>query len=175
MKLNLGSGKSKLEGFIGVDIKQFPEVEVVHDLGKVRWPFDDDSCDEAVASHFLEHLSGKERIFFFNELFRVLKRGAKCTIVTPHWASTRAYGDVTHQWPPVSEFFYFYLSKAWRKDNAPHEDGPPDGYCCDFEATWGYSLHPTLAVRNQEFQQFALGNYKEAALDMQATVIAKKG
>ena len=176
MKLNLGCGKSKLEGFIGVDVRQFDggSVEVVCNLGKDRWPFDDDSCDEAVCSHMLEHLAGRERIHFFNELWRVLRKGAKCQIVTPHWASTRAYGDVSHQWPPVCEFFYYYLSASWRKDNAPHDDGPPDGYCCDFEATWGYSVHPALTVRNAEYQQFALSNYKEAAMDMAATVTARK-
>jgi SAM-dependent methyltransferase len=171
--LNLGCGKTKLEGYIGVDIRKFDgtdSVEVVCDLGKDRWPFDDDSVEEAVCSHTLEHIPSKERIWFFNQLYRVLRKGGKCVITTPHWASTRAYGDVTHQWPPVCEFFYYYLSKEWRKDNAPHEDGPPDGYQCDFEATWGYSMHPALAVRNQEYQQFALGNYKEAAMDMQAAV-----
>lgn len=177
MKLNLGCGKTKLEGFIGVDVRKFDgvdSVEVVCNLGKDRWPFDDDSCEEAHCSHMLEHLKGPERVHFFNELWRVLKKGGKCQIVTPHWASTRAYGDVSHEWPPVCEFFYYYLSKDWRKDNAPHDDGPPNGYVCDFEAVWGYSVHPVLQVRNQEYQQFALANFKEAAMDMSATVTARK-
>jgi hypothetical protein len=31
-------------------------------------------------------------------------------------------------------------------------------------------MHPSLHVRNTEYQQFALQNYKEAAQDMQATL-----
>jgi SAM-dependent methyltransferase len=183
VKLNLGCGKTKLEGFIGIDKIQFPEVEILCDIGKDRWPFDDDSVEEAICSHTLEHLTGPQRVWFFNQLYRVLKKGGKCQIITPHWNSTRAYGDVTHQWPPVCEMFYYYLSHAWRvgdptatppvPGNAPHDDGPPDGFCCDFDATWGYSMHPELHMRNQEFQQFALAHYKEAAMDMAATVTKK--
>ena len=78
----------------------------------------------------------------------------------------RAYGDLTHQWPPVSEFWFYYLNAEWRKVNAPHNDG----YTCDFDATWGYSLHPSLNVRNVEYQQFALNAHKEAAQDIVATL-----
>jgi len=141
-------------------------VDVVCDLGTEPWPWQDDTVDEAHSSHMVEHLTGPQRIHFVNELCRVLKRGGKATLVTPHWASCRAYGDLTHQWPPVSEFWFYYLNVEWRKVNAPHNDG----YTCDFDATWGYSLHPSLNVRNVEFQQFALNSHKEAAQDIIATL-----
>lgn len=170
MKLDLGCGPNKKEGFLGVDCRQFDgKVDVVHDL-RQPWPWEDGSIEEANSSHFVEHLTQNERIHFVNELYRVLKPGGKCLIVTPHWASCRAYGDLTHQWPPVSEFWFYYLSKEWRAANAPHNDG----YTCDFEATWGYSFHPMLGVRNQEFQQFAMQFYKEACQDILCTLTAKK-
>lgn len=169
MKIDLGCGKHKKEGFIGVDVRKFEGVDLVCDMGKERWPFDDDSIEEGNCSHMLEHLEGMERVHFFNELYRVLKKGAKCLIVTPHWASSRAYGDMTHCWPAVSEMFYYYLSKSWREVNAPHNDF----YTCDFDATWGYSTNQLLHTRNQEFQQFALQFYKEAAQDLIATVTKK--
>lgn len=166
MKLDLGCGTRKKEGYIGVDSRQFDGVDVVCDLGTEPWPWQDDTVDEAHSSHMVEHLTGPQRIHFVNELCRVLKRGGKATLVTPHWASCRAYGDLTHQWPPVSEFWFYYLNVEWRKVNAPHNDG----YTCDFDATWGYSLHPSLNVRNVEFQQFALNSHKEAAQDIIATL-----
>jgi hypothetical protein len=43
-------------------------------------------------------------------------------------------------------------------------------YTCDFAATWGYSLHPSIQHRNTEYQTFALSNYKEAAQDIIATL-----
>jgi len=166
VKLDLGCGPNKREGYIGVDSRQFPNVDVICDLGKDKWPWQDDTVEEAVCSHMLEHLEPAERIHFVNELHRVFKKGAKCQIITPHWASTRAYGDLTHKWPPVCEFWYYYLLKGWRDANAPHNDG----YTCDFDAVWGYAMNQALAVRAPEHQQFALSWYKEAASDMIATI-----
>ncbi len=175
LKLDLGAGKNGKEGFKKVDRRAFPGVDFVTDLNE-KWPWEDSSVEEAHMSHTLEHFTGVKRVHVMNELWRVLKPGGKCQIITPHWCSSRAYGDFTHQWPPVGEMFYYYLSKTWRKDNAPDNDieWNPEGYACDFEATWGYGMRADLTVRNQDYQNFALSNYKEAAMDLHANLIAKK-
>lgn len=171
IRLDIGCGKNKRAGFLGVDAIKFDGVDVVMDA-REAWPWKDNTVDEVNCSHFVEHLTAMERVHFVNELYRVLKPGAKATITVPHWASNRAYGDPTHQWPPVSEMWFYYLSKAWRATNAPHTDAEhnPKGFTCDFDATWGYSLHPTLGVRNGEYQQHALTFWKEAAQDTVATL-----
>lgn len=167
IKIDLGCGTQKREGFVGVDVRAFDGVDVVMNMGVDRWPWDDNSVEEAHASHAVEHLTRPERIHFVNELFRVLVPGGKATIIVPHWNSTRAYGDLTHEWPPVVEFWLYYLDADWRKVNAPHNDR----YTCDFKgATWGYNPHPELLSRNADYQQFALNHYKEAAQDMVATL-----
>ncbi len=168
LKLDLGCGINKREGFLGVDSRKFNGVDVVADLTK-KWPWKNNTVEEVNASHVVEHMTAPQRIHFVNELHRVLIPGGKATIATPHWASMRAYGDLTHQWPPVSEFWFYYLSREWRETQAPHNDE----YTCDFVATWGYSMHPSFHVRNQELQQFAMANYKEAIQDMIATLIKK--
>jgi hypothetical protein len=169
LKLDFGCGKNKAEGFKGVDIIDFSGVDFVIDLRK-SWPWKDDSVAEARASHFIEHLTANERVRFVNELYRILVPGGKCLLIIPHWASCRAYGDPTHQWPPVSEFWFFYLNKEWRKINAPHTDVEhnPGGFNCHFEASWGYSFRDDLKVKNQEYVQFAQQNYKEVVTDMAA-------
>lgn len=167
LKLDLGCGKNPREGFVGVDSRDFGQ-PVKADLRK-PWPWADGSVEEVHCSHFIEHLTATERIHFVNELARVMKPDAKATVIVPHWASCRAYGDLTHQWPPVSEFWFYYLSKDWRAANAPHSDG----YTCDFEAVWGYSMRPDVAVKNQEYQQYAMANYKEAINDIHATLTKK--
>lgn len=172
LKIDLGCGPRKKEGFIGCDLIKFKGVDKVFDIGKVKWPFKDSSVDEVYASHFLEHLTAVERIHFVNELQRVLKKGATATIVVPHWCSTRAYGDPTHQWPPVCEMWFYYLDQKWRDENAPHTDVKnwDKGFACNLEASWGYAAHPALLTRNSEYQQFATTFYKEAVQDMQATL-----
>ena len=166
MKIDIGCGTKKEAGFVGIDSRAFEGVDHVLNAGTERWPFDDDSIEEARASHFVEHLTPSERVHFANELGRVLKKGGKALIITPHWASCRAYGDLTHQWPPVSEFWFYYLNAAWRTGNAPHNDQ----YTCDFDNAQGYNIHPALQVRAQEHVQFAIANYKEAAQDLICTL-----
>jgi SAM-dependent methyltransferase len=170
LKVDFGCGPNKREGFVGCDVIKFDNVDYVFDIGKEKFPFADNSVEEAHASHFVEHLDATERVHFVNELYRVLKPGAKATIIVPHWASCRAYGDLTHKWPPVSEFWFYYLDKGWRAGNAPHSTYKAD---VDFACTWGYNLRQDVTLRNQEYQQFAMQNYKEAVQDIVATFVKK--
>ena len=177
IRLDIGCGKNKREGFIGVDQYKMDGVDIVCDLTK-RWRWKDNSVDEVHCSHFLEHLTnfeGKwERTHFFNELYRVLKPEGKCTLILPHWNSTRYYGDPTHK-EPFSEMALSYLNAEFRAQQAPHSDKKwnPNGYACNFEATYGYNLRQDLISRNQEFQIMALQTQKEAAQDMIATLTKK--
>lgn len=184
LHIDLGCGPNKREGFIGVDALPFNgKVDVVMDIRK-KWPWKTGTVEEAHSSHFVEHLTSMERIHFWNELFRVLKapivrkdgtienEGGKALIIVPHWASSRAYGDPTHQWPPIGEFTWYYLKRDWREANAPHCDrkNVPWGLDCNFEAVGGYSFHPSMNSYNTERQQFAIQNYKEAAQDSIVTL-----
>lgn len=183
MRIDIGCGKNKKEGFFGVDAMSFEGVDLVLDLTKrklfkpgddfykawnnpefVAWPWEDGSVSEVHCSHFIEHLEWPERVHFFNELYRVLQKDGTCQLILPHWNSERYYGDPTHK-SPFSEMAFYYLSKEWRKGNAPHV-----GYTCDFECTWGWGVRQDLQQRNQEYQQFALQNYRGAATDLISTL-----
>ena len=84
MRLDLGCGKNPREGFVGVDVRDFGQ-EIVCDL-RGTWKWEDASVDEVNCSHFVEHLTGAERVNFFNELYRVMKPKATAFIVTPNWS-----------------------------------------------------------------------------------------
>lgn len=179
LRLDLGCGPNPKEGFHGVDSIKFDKVGTVLNIGIDKWPWPDSSVSEAYCAHTLEHLTNFndkwERVHFFNELYRVLKHDASCTLVIPHWSSNRYYGDPTHK-EPFSEFGFYYLDKNWRAVNAPHADiaHNPKGYSCHLACTWGYALHPSLAVRNAEYQQHAQQFWIEARQDMHANVKAVK-
>jgi len=167
LRLDLGAGKglNTPEGFTPVDVNPWEGVTVV-DLRK-RWPWKANSVDEARCIYVTHYLTAGERVHFFNELFRVLKPGAKALLHTPHWCSSRAYIDPRVQWPPVSEASYWSLNKAWREGQ---NEVDTTGLVCDFEPSLGYGMHHAIVVRNQEFQQDAVQWYKEAAQDLIATV-----
>lgn len=199
LKLDLGCGKNKREGFIGVDSRDFQGVDQVVDLVEEAtpwniekkddkfyrraqtykpWPWADGSVDEVHCSHFLEHLTGAERVHFFNELYRVLApteynaagqpiKGF-ATIIVPHWSNERAYGDPTHQWPPVTFFSFYYLNREWRAVNAPH-----CGYTCDFDVRGNNSISNEWTVKNQETQAFAQMHYINVATDLFLQVVRK--
>lgn len=176
VKLDIGCGSKKKDGFIGIDRLKFDKVDIVCDVGVAPLPYEDNTVEEVHSSHFIEHLSAQERVYFMNELYRVMKPGAKATIIVPHFGSGRAYGDPTHQWPPVAEFWFYYLKKEWRVANAPHTDIDhwDNGYRCDFDATWGYGIHPEISLRSQPQQQFAINFYKEAVQDIHATLVKRE-
>lgn len=139
------------------------------DLSKVKkkWEQASGSVDEVAVQNLIQMLTPDERIHFVNELHRVLKSGAKAVISAPWWASSRAYGDLAFQWPPVSEGWFFHLNAAWRKENAPWGIK----YKCDFDLPGiGYSLHPLMKDRNQEYVQNAITFWKESAQDLGVTL-----
>ena len=179
LDLGCGLGAHTPEGHIGVDCigtdkagKRIPAVKVVFDLGgPTRWPWKINSVDEVNCAMMLHYLTPQQRVFFFNELHRVMKPGAKAFIVTPMWSSNRAYIDLLAQWPPVAEGFYHTLQKAWRE---AQNSVDRSGLKCDFDVSGGYNMHPALMARNDDFRQEALYWNKEAAQDLIMTVIKRE-
>jgi 2-polyprenyl-3-methyl-5-hydroxy-6-metoxy-1,4-benzoquinol methylase len=92
MRLNLGSGLEKIDGFLGVDKCHGADIEM--DLERDMWIWYDDSIDEIICKHFVEHihdLSG-----FMNNCHRILIPGGRMTIVTPHPLCDFFWQDPTH-------------------------------------------------------------------------------
>lgn len=175
LRIDLGCGKNKVEGFVGADAIALPGVDFVVDLAREQWPWPDGSVDEARASHFLEHLTPPQRVHFANELHRVLKVGAKATISTPHWTHDCAYGDPTHQWPPLSGWTFLYWNRDWRKSQAPHADAEfvPGMLDCDFDWTVAGSWDQWLETRNGDMRMFAMQRYVNSTRDLIVTLTKK--
>lgn len=94
VKLDLGCGTHKPEGYIGIDKVELPGVDVVADLTVEPIPFPNDSVDEVRASDFIEHLPDKMRTM--NEIYRVLKPGGIADIFVPSTDGRGAFQDPTH-------------------------------------------------------------------------------
>lgn len=88
IKLNIGCGQKKKEGYIGIDKEDYGQ-EYVRDIEKYCLPFSDNSVDEIFCEHTLEHLDNP--MFVINEFWRVLKPEGKAIIIVPHKDNPGAY------------------------------------------------------------------------------------
>lgn len=88
--VELGCGRTKQKGFIGVDRYPFEGVDIVADLNE-NFPFEDNSIDVIYSAHALEHLSSLKHIA--TELFRTCKNNAICIIIVPYFNS---YGNLAN-------------------------------------------------------------------------------
>ncbi len=82
MKLNLGSGKFPIPGFINLDKKMRPGVDLKADFRAL--PFKDNYIDEVYAGHALQCVRQNEIDSTLKEWNRVLKQDGKLTVVVPN-------------------------------------------------------------------------------------------
>lgn len=97
MKLNLGCGYNKYPGYVNVDADPNCNPDVIADLEE-RLPFEDNSVDEIILYHVLEHLGQDTKTYFriWQELYRVLKDQGEVRITVPHWNHENFHHDPTH-------------------------------------------------------------------------------
>ena len=93
--LDLGCGREKPVGAIGLDIEPWPEVDVVHDFDVLPYPFPDDSFDRITCRSSLEHVA--DFVETVVELRRLLRPGGVLEVWCPHFSGSDAYRDPTHR------------------------------------------------------------------------------
>lgn len=93
--LDVGCGKHKTAGAVGVDRINTPGVDVIHDLNVFPWPFPDQAFDHIVCSHSLSHLENIVRVI--EEIHRISKDNGIVEILAPHYASDNYNTDPTHK------------------------------------------------------------------------------
>jgi predicted SAM-dependent methyltransferase len=81
-KVDIGCGKYKLPGYIGIDQEGLEGVDYVMDV-RSGLPFAKGEVDEIYTGHFLEHLTGPECLELLKECYRVLKPSGIMEIMVP--------------------------------------------------------------------------------------------
>jgi predicted SAM-dependent methyltransferase len=171
MKLDLGCGDNKKEGFTGIDFVKTEAADIVHNLFEFPWPIESDTVEEVHCSHFFEHIPNLVRGKWMDELCRVMKPGAKATIIVPYAFSRRSIQDYTHEWPPVCETSFLYFNKEWRANNKlthGHYD-----IKCDFDFAYGWQINNGWAMRAEESRNFAIAHYNSVVDDLVVTLTKK--
>ena len=93
--IDLGCGRRKKPGAIGLDIARVPGVDVIADVTRPL-PLKDSSVDEVYASHLLEHVD--DLLAFMGEVWRVCRPGALVYFRFPHGSTPfLTWKDPTHR------------------------------------------------------------------------------
>ncbi|MCK5416135.1 class I SAM-dependent methyltransferase [Candidatus Parcubacteria bacterium] len=107
-KLNLGSGEDRKEGYINIDWNKISNPDIVHDLNKFPYPFEDNSFDLIEATHIIEHLDRPFEIM--REMHRILKKGGRLKIKVPHFSRGMTHSEHLHGFDVT---FPMYFNKKY--------------------------------------------------------------
>ena len=110
IKLNLGCGNDYKKGYVNVDASKEVSPDKVWNLEKSPLPFKNNSVDEILAYHVLEHLHNF--IPLMHDIHRICKNGTRIHIKTPFYSTWGQYNDPTHV-RFFSPFTFNYFNK-WK-------------------------------------------------------------
>ena len=111
--LDIGCGKNKTPGAIGIDFNADAAADIAHDLNQFPWPLNANAFDKIICSHIVEHVADLVR--FMQEAHRVARTGAQIEIVTPHFTNRFSYTDPTHlRHLSLRSFDYFLVPRTLR-------------------------------------------------------------
>lgn len=107
VRLNLGCGRFPKPGYVNVDWKTMPGVDVVHDLSRLPFPFQDESFEQIDADHVLEHLPDVFGVMA--EIHRILRPGGHLELAVPHFS--RGFAHPEHRRGFDATFPYYFDPK----------------------------------------------------------------
>lgn len=124
IKLDIGCGNKKPDGYTGMDMRPGPQVDIVHDVRRIPWPLPDESCLIVLMNHVMEHISPEYSFEVMDELWRIIKPEGQLLIVMPYAGSDRFWQDPSHvhawtlesvkYFDPVEELYQVYKPKPWK-------------------------------------------------------------
>ena len=117
LKINLGCGKTKKEGYIGLDVAPYADTQC--DFEHDNIPYDNNSVDEIISNHVLEHLRDAQNCL--NECWRVLKKDGVFKIKVPYGLWDGASKPVHYQcitacwfdWLRRKDIYEWYGYRSW--------------------------------------------------------------
>lgn len=165
--LHLGCGRTKTDdlalpdGTTVVTLDADPNLnpDIICTLGLDRIPLPDDSIDVAVAMHVLEHIGQQGQtdawFFFWEELYRVLRKNGQLHFESPLYSSVWCWADPQHCRALSPTAFLFFDQDSYRIKNSRIT---PYRIKCDFRPTENFIVRPDTnpgIAAKEEFSHFS--------------------
>lgn len=117
--IELGCGRKKKEGRIGIDKIDFPTVDIVADFENGLSFLPDNSVDQIYCKSVLEHIENFENLI--REMVRVLKEDGRAYVFVTHFSNPYYYSDYTHKrFFGLYTFYYFVEIEHKLKRKVPN-------------------------------------------------------
>lgn len=124
LELGCGNRKRNLNA-IGVDMLDYPDVDIVGDVYEVLASFPNQSVDAVYSYHFVEHVPDVPKLL--SELARIVKKNGRVEFVAPHFSNPYFYSDPTHR-----SFFGLYTFCYYANKSPFSRHVPTYGYKAEF-------------------------------------------
>jgi SAM-dependent methyltransferase len=178
VKLNIGCGSNKIEGFINIDTEESCHPDLIHNLMESPLPYENGSVDEIVFFHCIEHIRKIYHRGILLEFSRLLKYGGKLLISYPNfWECAQRW----HQNTGANRKFWeatLYGRQLYETDYHVCAMNPDELcetlYTCGFENVSSYpeplEIYNTITFATRA--NYQIPNYEDViATDMRKMVI----
>jgi len=112
LAIEIGCGRRKKQGRVGIDCVDLPGVDIVADIEKGLSFLPDGVVDEIHCRNVLEHVDSFEHLM--KEFIRVLKSDGRAHISVPHFSNPYFYSDYTHVRPFGLYTFYYFVDEKYQ-------------------------------------------------------------
>jgi SAM-dependent methyltransferase len=119
MKVNFGSGKNYLKGYVNVDINPMWKPDIICDVSKAIPIGTENKCQEIIAHDVLEHIP--DLVSAMTNCLDMLVEGGIMDISVPYYLSLGAWQDPTHvrafnenSWLYYTDWFWYLGWKTHR-------------------------------------------------------------
>jgi len=105
MKLHLGSSEKHIDGYINVDIRDLPGVDIIDNIITLE-KFENNTADLIYSSHVLEHTGRREFMSVLKRWYDVLKPGGVLRLAVPDLEAVFKHYQENHDLLVLRGFLY---------------------------------------------------------------------
>lgn len=147
--LDIGCGRTKLKGSVGLDQFKHEGVDIVANLEETL-PIANGEYDLVFANQVLEHVSDLTGLL--SEIHRILKPGGQLLVHVPYFRSSWAHIDPTHIRSFTLDSLDYYVKDAWLYNEYRFMDESfttiEKFLDTEYKSTLGRKIMSSLALRN---------------------------